>query len=195
MDRIVRDHNKLDLVINNAGIGMFGRMDEVPEDEWENLMQVNLLSPIRLTRLFTQEMIDRQQGHIVNISSLAGWVGTPGLVHYDASKFGLRGFSEALYLELKPYNVKVTAVYPFFSRTPITKSQGYGSFADNYNGFPENFATEPRNIVRRVIRGIINHKVAIFPDIQGFTIYLLKRYFPLLLEPMLLLGQKIYKKL
>lgn len=172
----------IDILINNAGIGLFGRMDEVPRDEWEKLMQVNLLSPMRLTTLFIKEMIDRQQGHIVNISSLAGWVGTAGMAHYDTSKFGLRGFSEALYQELKPYNVKVSAVYPFFSRTPIMQSKSYGILAENYEGFPENLATNPRDVIRSTIKGIVKDQLAIFPDKPALIIHLLKRYFPPLLN-------------
>ena len=63
----------VDILINNAGIGLFGRIDEVPTKEWQKLMQVNLLSPMQLTTLFIKDMIARQQGHVVNISSLAGW--------------------------------------------------------------------------------------------------------------------------
>ena len=172
----------VDILINNAGIGLFGRTDEVPVDEWEKLMQVNLLSPMRLTTLFTKDMIDRQQGHIVNISSLAGWVAIPGMAYYGTSKFGLRGFSEALYQELKAYNVKVTAVYPFFSRTPIIKSKGYGTLAENYDGFPENLATNPQNIINSIIQGIIKNKRSIFPDQQALIIHFLQRYFPQLLN-------------
>ena len=59
----------IDILINNAGIGLFGRMDEVPSQKWERLMQVNLITPMRLSSLFVVEMIERRQGHIVNISS------------------------------------------------------------------------------------------------------------------------------
>jgi len=83
----------IDILINNAGIGLFGRMDEVPGDKWERLMQVNLMAPMRLSSLFVSDMIDRRQGHIVNISSLAGWIAPAGMAHYSCSKFGLRGFS------------------------------------------------------------------------------------------------------
>ncbi len=172
----------VDILINNAGIGLYGRMDEVPTDEWEKLMQVNLLSPMRLTTLLIKDMIHRQQGHIVNISSLAGWVSTAGMAHYDTSKFGLRGFSEALYQEAKPYHVKVTAVYPFFSRTPIIKSKGYGTLAQNYDGFPENLATNPDDVIRSIIKGIIKNKLSIFPDKQALILHLLKRYCPDLLN-------------
>ena len=89
-----------DLLINNAGIGMGGRIDHVPRERWETMMQLNLLAPMRLTNLFLPSMIERGSGHIVNISSLAGWVGSEGLSGYCASKFGLRGFGESLFADV-----------------------------------------------------------------------------------------------
>ena len=80
-----------DILINNAGIGVAGRQDLVPRDHWESLMQLNLLAPMRLCHLFLPGMIERGSGHIVNVSSLAGWLGAKGLSAYCASKFGLRG--------------------------------------------------------------------------------------------------------
>lgn len=168
----------IDILINNAGIGLYGRMDEVPQEEWEKLMQVNLLSPMRLSTLFVKEMINRQQGHIVNISSLAGWVGIAGMAHYASSKFGLRGFSEALSRELKPYNVRVTGVYPFFSRTPIIKSTAYGTLAENYQGFPDKFATNPHQVIAQTIKAITQNKSSVFPDKPAQIINLIKRYIP-----------------
>ena len=66
-----------DILINNAGIAVSGRLDHVPQEKWEPLLQINLLAPIRLTSILLPRMIERGSGHIVNISSLAGWVGSP----------------------------------------------------------------------------------------------------------------------
>ncbi|MEB3338613.1 MAG: SDR family NAD(P)-dependent oxidoreductase [Leptolyngbyaceae bacterium] len=168
----------VDILINNAGIALLGRMDEVPVEKWERLMQINLLAPMRLSALFTSDMIARRKGHIVNISSMAGWCGYAGLVSYAASKFGLRGFSEGLWEEVKPYNVQVTAVYPFFSRTPILRSQAYGTLAKNYQGFPDHLATDPAQVMAVTLRGIVQNKLHVFPDRPAQTIHLLKRFFP-----------------
>lgn len=168
----------IDILINNAGIGLFGRMDEVPLAKWEQLMQVNLLSPMRLSSLFVPAMIDRGKGHIVNISSLAGWIAPGGMAHYSASKFGLRGFSEGLFNEVKPYNLKVTAVYPFFSRTPILQSERYGTLAQNSKAFPENLATDPAEVMAKTIKAIARNQLQVFPDKMANRIHLLKQYFP-----------------
>ena len=172
----------VDVLINNAGIAVLGRMDEVPMDKWEQLMEINLLTPMRLSSLFVADMIARQQGHIVNISSMAGWFALGGMAHYSASKFGLRGFSEGLFNELKPYNVKVTAVYPFFSRTPILQSPRYGVLAKNFQELPDNLITEPDKVMTRAIEGITRDQLHVFPDRMGKNLHFLKQYFPSLVD-------------
>ncbi|MBO3457668.1 SDR family NAD(P)-dependent oxidoreductase [Aetokthonos hydrillicola Thurmond2011] len=172
----------IDILINNAGIAVYGRMDEVPSEKWERLMQINLLAPMRLSTLFVADMITRQKGHIVNISSVAGWFGTDGLAHYAASKFGLRGFSEGLFNEVKDYNVKVTTVYPFFSRTPILLSERFGTLAKDAPVLPEHLITDPREVMRATIQGIVHNKLHVFPDRTAKTIHLLKRYYPQVLD-------------
>jgi short-subunit dehydrogenase len=176
----------IDILINNAGIALLGRMDEVPSAEWERLMQVNLLAPMRLSSLFVADMIARRRGHIVNISSLAGWIGVAGLTHYAASKFGLRGFSEGLYQEVKPYNVQVTAVYPFFSRTPLLQSPRYGSLAQSGEaeklvGFPSQLVTDPARVIQFTLQGIQRNQLHVFPDAIAQISQRLKRYTPELL--------------
>ena len=84
-----------DILVNNAGIAVAGRLDHVPQERWETLIQLNLLAPMRLTNRFLPGMVERGSGHIVNISSLAGWVGARGMSSYCASKFGLHGFGES----------------------------------------------------------------------------------------------------
>ncbi|WP_019508080.1 SDR family oxidoreductase [Pleurocapsa sp. PCC 7319] len=172
----------LNILINNAGIGIFGRMDEVPAEQWEQLMEVNLMTPMRLSSLFVADMIARQQGHIVNISSLAGWIAPAGMAHYSASKFGLRGFSEGLFNEVKPYNIKVTAVYPFFSRTPILQSARYGTFAENSQSLPDYLITEPAEVMSKTIQAIVRDRLHVYPDRMANTIHLLKQYVPPLFD-------------
>ncbi len=172
----------VDILINNAGIGIFGRMDEVPVEHWEKLMQVNLIAPMALSALFVKDMINRQQGHIVNISSLAGWFSSAGMAHYSASKFGLRGFSEGLANEVKEYNVKVTAVYPFFSRTPILNSPRYGTLAKQTNDFADKSVSDPADVVRETIKAIKSDRPAVFPDPVAKQVYILKRLFPRLFD-------------
>ncbi|ACK73212.1 short-chain dehydrogenase/reductase SDR [Gloeothece citriformis PCC 7424] len=172
----------IDILINNAGIALYGRTDEVPTQKWEELMQINLLAPMRLTSLIIPDMITRQKGHIVNISSVAGWIALPGMTHYATSKYGLRGFSEGLAAETKAYNIKVSAVYPFFSRTPILQSPRYGTLAQEVQDISSDIATDPAQIIAQTLKGIRENRANIFPDAMGKRIQFLKRYSPDLLH-------------
>ncbi|MEM7335652.1 MAG: SDR family oxidoreductase [Chloroflexota bacterium] len=171
----------VDVLINNAGVAVMGRHDEVPKERWSFLMHLNLLAPMEICAHFMPQMIDRKKGHIVNISSVAGWIGPRGLSSYAASKFGLRGFSEAISDELAPFDVKVTAVYPYFSRTPILDSESHGSYIDR-GSLPDSELTDPADIMAKVIQAIESNKLHLFPDTRGKQLQFLKRLFPSLLK-------------
>ena len=171
-----------DLLVNNAGIAVAGRIDHVPSEHWETLMQLNLLAPMRLSNLFLPGMIERASGHIVNISSLAGWVGSEGLSGYCASKFGLRGFGESLHADVESLGIRVTNVYPCFSRTPILDSAQYGY--QERRAVPEYLISDPADVVARIIDGVRKDKLHVFPDRHARRIHYIQRFIPWLI-PML----------
>jgi len=104
----------IDILINNAGIGRFGKFLELSPQEWEQVVKVNLFGAYYVTRAVLPSMLERQTGDIVNISSTAGQKGSPLTSAYSASKFGLIGMSESLMLEVRKSNVRV------FTMTPST---------------------------------------------------------------------------
>jgi short-subunit dehydrogenase len=166
-------------LINNAGIALLGTMVDVPMEQWETMLQINLLTPMRLSSRFAAEMIARGRGQIVNISSLAGWIATPGLSAYATSKYALRGFSEGFNHELAPYNVRVTTVYPFFSRTPLLNAPRFGKFAASDRTLPSILTTDPDKIMAATIRAIERNQNEVFPDKFALAGHWLKRYFPI----------------
>lgn len=165
-----------DILVNNAGIGVAGRLDHVPRDRWEILMQLNLLAPMRLSSVFLPGMIERGSGHIVNISSLAGWVGSQGLAAYCASKYGLRGFGESLAADLHGTGVHVTNVYPCFSRTAILDSPQYGY--EQRRVVPEFLISEPSSVVARILKGVRRNKLHVFPDKHARLMHYVSRFAP-----------------
>ena len=165
-----------DVLINNAGIGVGGRFDHVPSDRWEQVVQINLLAPMRLCYLFLPQMIARASGHVVNISSLAGWIGTSGISSYCATKFGLRGFSDSLAADYADSGIKVSTVYPFFSRTPILNSEQFGY--ETRHEVPDDMVTDPADVVAEIVKGIKNNRRDIFPDKMSRRIHYLKRFVP-----------------
>lgn len=165
-----------DILVNNAGIAVAGRHDHVPQDRWEPLMTLNLLAPMRLTSLFFPLMIERGGGHIVNISSLAGWVGAPNLSAYVASKYGLRGFGESLAADGAKHNIQVSNVYPSFSRTPILDSDQFGMGERQL--VPDNMISDPAEVIANMIKGIERNRLHIFPDKTALRVHYLKRFVP-----------------
>lgn len=102
-----------DILINNAGLGLFGKVDELPLDDWHTMINTNLNGVFYLTRLIVPLMKENPDTcHIINISSIAGLLGNPEISGYNATKFGLRGFSEALFKELRYDKIKVSTMFP-----------------------------------------------------------------------------------
>jgi short-subunit dehydrogenase len=168
-----------DVIVNNAGIGVGGRFDHVPQDRWEQLMQLNLLAPMRICYRFLPHLIERRSGHIVNISSIAGWIGSKGLTSYCSAKYGLRGFSDALAGDLEEFGVRVSTVYPFFSRTPILDSEQFGY--DKRREVPPDMVTDPADVVAAIVRGIRRNRRHIFPDRTAKQIHYITRFAPWLI--------------
>ncbi|PSR54709.1 3-ketoacyl-ACP reductase [Adhaeribacter arboris] len=102
----------IDILINNAGIGTFGKFLELEPAEWEKIIQVNLMGVYYMTRAVLPAMIERQTGDIINISSTAGQRGAAGTSAYSASKFAVMGLTESLMQEVRKHNIRVSALTP-----------------------------------------------------------------------------------
>jgi NADP-dependent 3-hydroxy acid dehydrogenase YdfG len=102
-----------DILVNNAGLGYFGNVDELPLEQWDAMMNTNLSGVFYITRKIVPLMKQNEAVcHLVNIASVAGLMGNPQISAYNATKFGLRGFSEALFKELRYDGIKVTCFFP-----------------------------------------------------------------------------------
>ncbi|HEX8377787.1 MAG TPA: oxidoreductase [Pedobacter sp.] len=113
----VLNFGNIDILVNNAGYGLFGAIEEVSLEEARQQMETNFFGALALTQAVLPYMRERRSGHIIQISSMAGIKSVPGAGLYNASKFALEGFSEALALEVQPLNIKVTIVEPGPFRT------------------------------------------------------------------------------
>lgn len=108
----LRDHERLDVVVNNAGTGWMGRAHEMPEDKIDEVIATNLKGVINVTQAALPWMIERRRGVIINVASVAGFRPSPYSAVYGATKHGVVGFSHALRGELSGTGVKVCVVYP-----------------------------------------------------------------------------------
>ncbi len=111
--RTFEGDNKPDILINNAGLGRFGNIEDLSREDWHAMIETNLSGIFYMTRQVVPLMKQNNNTcHIVNIASIAGKIGTPRLSGYNASKFGVRGFSESLFKELRYDGIKVTSFCP-----------------------------------------------------------------------------------
>lgn len=114
----------VDVLVNNAGYGVNGAIEEVAEEEFEPMFQTNIYGVIRTTRAFLPHFRTRRSGHVVNFSSIGGLIGSAGWGYYNTTKFAVEGFSEALAAELKPLGVHVTVIEPGPFRTDFLGRSG-----------------------------------------------------------------------
>jgi NAD(P)-dependent dehydrogenase (short-subunit alcohol dehydrogenase family) len=113
----IKRFGQIDVLINNAGHGLLGAIEEATDSEISKVFETNVFGLLRVTRAVLPHMRQRRTGHIVNLSSIGGLIGIPGWGIYNATKFAVEGISEALALELAPLGIGVTIVEPGPFRT------------------------------------------------------------------------------
>ncbi|SEO23606.1 SDR family oxidoreductase [Mucilaginibacter sp. OK283] len=126
---------RIDVVVNNAGYGMAGTVEEIAEQEIRNIFNVNVLATINVVRAVLPVMRSQKSGYIINIGSVAGFVGAPGWSVYSATKAAVAAFSEVIALDVREFGIKVTVVEPSGFRTgfltknslslTVSKIEGY----------------------------------------------------------------------
>lgn len=129
MDAVVsqtlKEFGKIDVLFNNAGFGRLDFLDKLDaEKDIVPQVQVNLLGVIQMTQAVLPHMMRARAGHIINMSSIAGWVATPTYSVYAASKFAIRGFSESLRREVMPWGITVSTIYPYSVATEFGDHAG-----------------------------------------------------------------------
>ncbi|MFE7775314.1 oxidoreductase [Streptomyces sp. NPDC057445] len=117
VDRIVAETGRIDVLVNNAGYGSYGAVEDVPLDEARYQFEVNVFGVARLSQLVLPHMRARRSGRIINISSMGGKIYTPLGAWYHGTKFALEGFSDSLRLEVRPFGIDVVIVEPGAIRT------------------------------------------------------------------------------
>lgn len=151
---------KIDVLVNNAGYGVAGAIEEVSEAEFMPMFETNVFGLIRVTRAFLPQLRKQRSGHILNLSSIGGLVATPGIGYYHATKFAVEGLTEALAAELAPLGIRVTLIEPgpfrtdFLGRSGVVAAERIADY-DNTAGnmrkyFAEQDGKQPGDPVRAV---------------------------------------------
>lgn len=158
--RVVNERfNAIDILINSAGFGFHGSFIENDLKNIKEQMDVNFFGTVNFCKEISDIMVKQHSGYIVNISSIAGKVGLPNLSGYCASKFAIYGFSEVLYHELKPHNIKVSVVLPIATKTNFFDHPSWSSFPheERHKNMlsPEEVSKEVLNGMRKEVFEIV----------------------------------------
>ena len=128
---VIEKAGRIDVLINNAGVGITGPIEEIPEAEIKNNFETNFFGPINVIKAVLPHMRNEQSGLIINITSIAGYMGLPYRGIYSASKGALELLTEAFRMELKPFNIKMTNVAPGDFATNIAAGRYHAPVLDN----------------------------------------------------------------
>ena len=175
---IIEKFGTIDVLVNNAGFGIYNTVEKTKIDELESQMSTNFLGMMYCTKVFLPQLLKQRSGHIVNVASVAGSIGIPGMAAYCASKFAMLGFSESLFHELKGTGVGVTVVSPIMVRTNFFKHESFGKM-------PRYSATslDPKTVANAVVRAASSPRLEIVvPQFVRIAIWL-KQTFPYLINP------------
>ncbi len=148
-------YGKIDVLINNAGYGIFDEFDKISDQDIHQMFEVNTFALMNLSRLVGTLMKETRKGHIINIVSMAGLIATSKSSLYSATKFAAIGFSNALRLELMPYGVYVTTVNPGPIRTAFfDQADPDGTYLKSV----DRFLLEPDTVARKIVKTIGKNK-------------------------------------
>ena len=141
----------IDILVNNAGITKDNIFLRMSENEWEDVLNVNLNSTFSILKLITKGMIKRRYGRIINISSVVGVTGGAGQVNYSASKAGLIGLTKSLSQEVATRNITVNCIAPGFIETPMTEQLDDKRKDAILNSIPINRIGTPKDLSSAII--------------------------------------------
>ena len=149
VDHILDRESRLDVVVNNAGFGMIGSLEDTTIEEAKAQLETNFFGSLRVCRAVLPIMRQQLSGYIINISSIGGLIGLPFQSAYSASKFALEGAMEALRLEMKPYGIRVVLIEPGDFKTDITRNRLKTARSDQDSAYYETF----ENVLQTVQSG------------------------------------------
>lgn len=181
---VEQDFGRASLLINNAGVALFGTFAELSLAEMEWLIRINFWGVVHGCKFFLPLLQREPEAHIVNISSVFGLFGPPGQIAYCSSKYAVRGFSESLREELRAGKVRVSCVHPAGIATRIAKDARMGAgtsstdFEDVQGRLAKVLSIPPETAADVIIRGVFRNKDRILIGRDAYRIDLLQRLFP-----------------
>lgn len=175
--RVLEDLGGVDLLVNNAGIARPGYVHELPAEVFEDMVRVNYLGTVWVTRAFLPALMAQGSGHVVNVSSIAGVLGVFGYSAYGGSKFAVTGFTESLRQELKPHGVGVSLLCPPDTDTPqLAYEEGFKPAETRaLSGKVKPMSASA--VAQALLDGVAAGRPEIVPGLDGgFTVFMARRF-------------------
>lgn len=152
----------VDVLMNNAGVVLGGPVEEIPISDWEWIIGINLLGPIRGVRAFLPHMLERGSGHIVNTASFAGLMAhNPMTIPYDTTKHGVVGFSSGLALYLRPKGIGVSVLCPGYVRTNLSENYRFVGMERDAVGRMPDLTVEAPELALKVLAAVEENRFLI----------------------------------
>jgi len=146
VDSVLAEFGRIDILVNNAGITRDNLLMRMSEDQWDEIMNVNLKSVFNLTKASLRTFLKQKQGSIINMSSVVGVMGNAGQSNYAASKAGIIGFSKSVAKELGSRNVRCNVIAPGFIETEMTAELGGDALKKWTDGIPLKRGGQPDDV-------------------------------------------------
>jgi len=182
---VLSEWGRVDVLVNNAGVGVGGELVNIPLDDIEWITGINLMGEIYGTRLFLPQMLERGEGHVVNVGSLSSLVVLPLHIAYTTAKFGVGGFSEALWVECHRRGVGVTLVCPgAISTNIVTNTRASASnerqrkFTERYENMLQEKGMHPEKAGQLVVEAVARDRFLLLIGSEAYFMYYLRRLFP-----------------
>lgn len=182
LDDYLREYGNPDIVINCAGAAHPGTFTSLDPEIFDWLMNVNYFGTVNVLKSLVPGMKSRKSGIIVNISSIAGFLGIYGYTAYSASKFAITGFSDALRSELKPYGIQLSIVFPPDTKTPqLDYEDQFKPYITQQLSSTANLMSA-ENVAKEILKKVAKRKYMILPGSEGKLLFTAKN----------LLGKSLY---
>lgn len=179
-----KSHDRMDLLVNNAGVALGGHFEQVSETDFDWLMEINFHAVVRMTRAFLPVLRASDDARIVNVSSVFGLISPPGQCAYSASKFAVRGFSNALRYELSGTRIGVSVVHPGGVATAIARNARVSADTSAEEKLSRLALAEkllrlpPEEAGEIIVRGVEKRRARILVGRDAIFIALIERLFP-----------------
>ncbi len=178
------EHGRASLLVNNAGVALMGEFQQLSDADFQWLFGINFWGVVNMTRAFLPMLLREPAAHVVNVSSVFGFVAPAGQTAYAASKFAVRGFTDALRHELENTSVRVIAVHPGGIRTHIAHSARRAHGVDEAmqrtaaDAFVQAVHTTPEQAAERILRGLDRGELRIRIGADAWVLDLMARLMP-----------------